>query len=70
MAQQFGMQMPTARGKKGATPNVYTGLAAVACVCLAAACLYMFFVAGAVGKDGNPLGIQDKGSIKIKSDAR
>ncbi|MFO0831525.1 MAG: hypothetical protein U0637_06740 [Phycisphaerales bacterium] len=55
---KFGMQMPAQRGKKAATPDVYTAMAVMACLFLAAACFVMFQAAGKVGPGGNPFGIQ------------
>ncbi len=61
---QFGMQMPGAR-KRGGLPDVYTGLAVIATVFLAAATFVMFTAAGKVGVDGSPFGLQDAKSIKL-----
>jgi hypothetical protein len=55
---KFGMQTTAQRGKKSATPDVYTAMAVMACLFLAAACFVMFQAAGKVGPAGNPFGIQ------------
>jgi hypothetical protein len=61
---QFGMQMPASR-KKASGITVYTAMAIVSCVCLAAACAVMFFFAGKVGPDGNAFGLQEPKNIKL-----
>jgi hypothetical protein len=60
------MQMPGGRTKRGASPDVYTGLLVVAAVCLLAACVFMFVAAGKVGPDGNAFDWQKSGQIKLK----
>ncbi len=64
---QFGMNMPGGQGRRAAPQmNVYTGLLFLACVSLAAACIYVYMGAAKLGKDGDPFGIQDtKGGIKL-----
>ena len=62
---QFGMQVPGGRIKRGASADVYTGLAAVAVLFLVAAVVVMFMAAKKVGKDSNPIGLQDPGKIQL-----
>lgn len=61
---QFGMQMPAGR-KRASAPDVYTGLALIACVFLAAAVLVMWGAAAKVGKDGTGWELQDRKAIKL-----
>ena len=64
---QFGMQTAGGRIKRGASPDVYTAMAAVAVMFLLAASVVMFFVAGPkVGKGGNAFGLQEVGKIELK----
>ncbi len=63
---QFGMQMPGGRMKRGATPDVYTGLMVLAVVALLAACALMYMQGAKVGVDGSALGLQDPDQISIK----
>lgn len=63
---QFGMQMPGARAKRSAAPDVYTALAAAATIFLAIACVVMFQMGAKVGPDGNAFGLQEPGNIKLK----
>ena len=66
---QIGMQMPGA-GSRRAGPNVYTGLLFAALVSLMAACVYLgLYAMPAVGKDGEPFGLQESGKITIKDAA-
>jgi hypothetical protein len=62
---QFGMQVPGGRIKRGANPDVYTGLAAVAVIFLIAAVYVMFVAASKVGKGGSPIGLQESGKIEL-----
>jgi len=62
---QFGMQVPGGRVKRGASADVYTGLAAVAVLFLLAAVIVMFGAAKKVGKDGNPIGLQDPQKVVL-----
>lgn len=62
---QFGMQMPGGGPRRATTLDSYAVLAFVACLCMFAACVAMFFAARKVGPEGNPLGIQKAGDIKI-----
>jgi len=64
---QFGMQ--SARARRFASPDVYTALAVVACVFLAAACGVMFVAAGKVGKGGSAFSLQDAKAIDLKAEA-
>jgi hypothetical protein len=63
---QFGMQIPGARARRGASADVYTGLAAVATIFLIVACFVMFKSASTVGKNGNPLSLQEPSNIVIQ----
>lgn len=64
---QFGMQMSGGRmGRRAAYPDVYTGLAVVACVFLIAAIVVMFSAGGKVGKGGSPFGLQSDEPGKIE----
>lgn len=67
MSQQIGMQMPGARGKRTATPDVYTALALFAVLALGAACALLFLAGSKVGVDGSPFGIQDPDRIQLPS---
>ena len=63
---QFGMQLPGGRAKRGASPDVYTALAAMAVVFLIAALAVMFVAGGKVSKDpGNPFSLQEEGKIVL-----
>ena len=63
---QFGMQMPGGRLRRGATPDVYTGLMALAVVALLAACALVYAQGSKVGPDGSAIGLQDPAKISIK----
>jgi hypothetical protein len=58
---QFGMQMSGSQRRKAAGPDVYTALAVIAAVFLAAATAVMFKAASSVGKNGSPFGIWQPG---------
>lgn len=62
---QFGMQMPGGRAKRASGPDVYTGLLVVATVAMLAACVVVFMQAGAIGKDGSAIGLQEPGNVKL-----
>lgn len=62
---QFGMQVPGGRIKRGASADVYTGLAAVAVLFLIAAVVVMFGAAKKVGKGENPIGLQESAHIQL-----
>ena len=62
---QFGMQVPGGRVRRGASPDVYTGLAAVATIFLIAAVVVMFLAARKVGTNGSPIGLQEPGKIAL-----
>jgi hypothetical protein len=62
---QFGMQLPGGRLKRGASPDVYTALAAMAVVFLLAAIAVMFVAGKKVGKDGSPFALQEEGRIVL-----
>lgn len=64
---QFGMQMPAAKAKRGASPDVYTALVVAAFAFLFAACWVMYVSGTKVGKDGKFWELQDPKSIKIQS---
>lgn len=64
---QFGMQMPTMRGKRGASLDTITAIVGLAVVCLAAACVVVGLAGGKVGKDGSVFGLQKVGEIKLKA---
>lgn len=66
---QFGMQVP-GKARRAGGPDVYTALAAVACLCLAAACAVMFVNGSKVGVNGNCFSIQTTGDIKLASDGK
>lgn len=61
---QFGMQMPGGR-KRSSSPDVYTGLAVIATVFLAAAVFVMFTAASKVGVNGSPYELQKYPDIKL-----
>lgn len=63
---QFGMQMPGGRMRRGATPDVYTGLMALAVVALLAACAMVYMQGAKVGKDGSAIGLQEPDRISLK----
>ncbi len=65
----FGMQMPAGR-RRASAPDVYTGLALIACVFLAAAVVVMWTGASKVGKDGTAWELQDRKSIKLPLPAK
>jgi hypothetical protein len=62
---QFGMQMPGGRLRRGATPDIYTGLMALAMVALLAACAMMYIQGAKVGVDGSAIGLQDSARISL-----
>ncbi len=62
---QFGMQMPTARTKRGASLDAITALVGLAVVCLVAACVVIGLAGAKVGKDGSVFGLQGKGPGEI-----
>ncbi len=67
---QFGMQMPGGRAKKGGGVDLYTSLAFVALVFLAAGCVAMYFAAGKVSPTpGNPFELQKTGPMQVKVQA-
>ncbi len=63
---QFGMQMPAARLKRGPSIDMYTGLLALAAICLAGACFVMARATMAVSPDGGLFTLQDKSGGKIQ----
>ncbi len=56
---QFGMQMPGGRGRRGSSPDVYTGLLFLSVASLVAACLVLYFAGTRVGPEGNPMGLHE-----------
>jgi hypothetical protein len=59
------MHVPGGRIKRGASADVYTALGMVAVIFLLAGVVVMWRAASQVGKDGNPIGLQDPGQIKL-----
>lgn len=64
---QFGMQMPGGRMQRGASPDIYTGLMALAVVALLAACAMMYVQGSQLGVDGSPIGLQDAERVALPS---
>lgn len=62
---QFGMQMPGGRMRRAASPDVYTGLMALAVVALLAASILVYLQGAKVGPDGNAIGLQDPDRISL-----
>lgn len=62
---QFGMQSPAGRQKKASGLNVYTALAALACISLAVACAVVFVYGSRVGLNGAAWGLQEPGKIQL-----
>ena len=62
---QFGMQMPGGRAQRGATPDVYTGLMALAVAALLAACILVFLQGSKLGADNSAIGLQDPNNIRL-----
>jgi hypothetical protein len=65
---QYGMQLPGGQLRRGASMNVYTGLLFLSVVALAAACVFVYLNAAKVGKNGQPLELQEKGRIALNQD--
>lgn len=63
---QFGMQMPGGRARRGSSPDLFAGLAAIAVVFMAVACFAMFKAATRVSPDGSPFSLQKPGEIKFQ----
>ena len=63
---QFGMQMPGGRAKRGNSLDIFTAMAAMACVCLVVACAVAFVAAGKVSPDGTPFAQQETKKIQFK----
>lgn len=63
----YGMQLPGGRARRGASPDVYTGLAFAAVVFLIAACVMMWRAGTTVGVGGSPFQLQEVGKIDLKS---
>lgn len=66
MSQQFGMQMAGA-APRGKRMDIYTGLLLFACIALGFGCAWMWKAGAAIGKDGNPLALQDANKVVLKS---
>lgn len=66
---QFGMQLPGARARQGATVNIYTGLLFIACLALLAACIFTWIQGGKIGVADQgamaPLSIQDPERLRL-----
>ena len=62
---QFGMQMPGGRVQRGASPDVYTGLMALAVVALLAACVMVFMQGAKLGTNNSAIGLQDPDNIRL-----
>lgn len=62
---RYGMQMPGGQARRGASPDIYTGLLAVAFVALAVAIGFVWVEGSKLGKDGNPLGLQESGRVQL-----
>lgn len=62
---QFGMQMPGGRVQRGASPDVYTGLMALAVLALLAACIVVFVQGAKLGLEGSAIGLQDPDNIRL-----
>lgn len=68
---QFGMQMPGGRGRRGSTPDVYTGLLFLSVASLVAACLVLYFAGKRVGPEGNPLAMHEAGqTVNLAQEGR
>ncbi len=63
---QMGIHVPGARARRAGGMDIYTGLAFVAFVFLAAACVLVWKSAGLVGKNGEALGIHEPAPAKIQ----
>jgi hypothetical protein len=63
---QFGMQMPGGRLRRGASPDVYSGLMGLAVLALLAACVMLYIQGSKVGADGSAIGLQDPTKISLK----
>ncbi len=56
---QFGMQMPGAQVKRGASMNIYTVLLLGALIMLGAATAFVYLQGAKIGPDGNALGLHE-----------
>ncbi len=63
---QFGMQMPGGRARRGSSPDVFTGLAALAVVFMAVACFAMYTAASKMSPKGSPFEFQDPKKITFQ----
>ena len=65
---QFGMQMPGGGAGRKASPDVYTALMFVGVVAMAVAVGILWINGDKLSPaNGNPLSIQEKGSIKLNT---
>lgn len=64
---QFGMQMPAARARRSASPDVYTILAVTATVFLIVACVILFQAGSKVGPNGSAFSLQKAGQIQLQT---
>lgn len=62
---QFGMQMPGGKSRRGASPDVFTALLFLSCAALLAACVMVFMQGSKIGPDGSAFKIQEEGRISL-----
>ncbi|MEK6701500.1 MAG: hypothetical protein AABZ53_04495 [Planctomycetota bacterium] len=63
---QFGMQMPGGRARGGSSLDMFSVMAFLSFVALAAGCVAMYLAAVKLSPDGSPFALQDTGKDKIK----
>lgn len=64
---QFGMQMPGGKARRGSSPDVFTALLFVATVSLLAACVMVYIHGSKIGPGGSAFKIHEEGqSITFK----
>jgi len=63
---QFGMQMPGGRARRGSSPDVFAGLAALAVIFMSVACFVMYKASIKVSPDGSPFSLQQPKAIKFQ----
>jgi hypothetical protein len=63
---QFGMQMPGGRARRGASPDMYAALAALAVLFMGVACFVMYQAASKISPDGTPFSFQDPKKISFQ----
>ncbi|MEM9083957.1 MAG: hypothetical protein AAGB34_10215 [Planctomycetota bacterium] len=69
MAKQIGMAMPGSRRRVTPKPNVYTGIALMACVALTAAIVIVWQAGAAVGPGDDMLAalkLHEEGKVDLK----